>query len=805
MRVDNRTPFLVGAKVTSRRPPRPEMTLVVRGAYVLTPGEPLRLPEGPFPLSQGSLSAETFREDDEARAGECLYPGDFADFKLRADVLLRGTCHAPRGRSVTECPVRFSVGAWSKTLRILGPRTWAAGVTGDTPTEPLGFTRMPLGYENAFGGPASPLNPVGKGAGTRELPTVEHVTLRVRSPEDTLPPAGFGPVNPAWPQRASKLGKEYGESYRRTRFPFHAEDLDWSHFNAAPEDQQIEGYLRGDEEASFHCLSPRAVDFSVKLPGLRVRAFMNDRAGKVRELRMILDTLFADVDEERLYLTWRGVEPVGEDDLHDVTTVLVVTEPLEGPKRPESEYHAALAAFEKDPLGKKLDPMEGPDFFRAAGEEAAASAAAPRGSPPPDPLTALLSQKLGGIAGAQQTQIARAVRRMRAVRLPPGVSLDALLTKAVNDAPAQALPALAGTPAAPRAPVGGALRKLLSNVAVLERAAAARGQKVEGLDALKALANDPRLAALDPAASRGGAQGAEELGPGKDLRGADLRGRDLTGIDLTGADLEGALLSGAILRGAELSRVNLSFAVLFEADLTAARLTGANLTGANLGSANAEEAVLEEAVLDKVNAQKARFVRAVFTRARSRDGIFEEAVFDGARLREATFEQSIFDDAHLAAADFTAATFTTCRCERVSGEGVIFERATITGSSFAGASLPKARFSEVNGQRSVWVGADLTTADLRFSRLALAHFTEASAREARFRCADLRGARFYRADLTGATFAEANLLGADLCKARLTRAKLTGASMYDAKLLGASLDDTDFEGANLTRSTLERT
>src|SRR5579859_7279231 len=98
MRVKNLTPFPFGARVTSRRPPRPELCLVLRAAHVLAPGKPLALPEGPLLGAQGAMSADTYREDDAERAGECLYPGDFADWKPRAEVMLRGTCHTPFGK-----------------------------------------------------------------------------------------------------------------------------------------------------------------------------------------------------------------------------------------------------------------------------------------------------------------------------------------------------------------------------------------------------------------------------------------------------------------------------------------------------------------------------------------------------------------------------------------------------------------------------------------------------------------------------------------------------------------------------------
>ena len=96
MRVKNLTPFLIGTKVTSRRPPAPEMTVIVRGLFTLAPGKPLSPPPGPFPISQGFLTSDRFREDDAERAGECLYPSDFADFNAECaeDLAADGVVYA---------------------------------------------------------------------------------------------------------------------------------------------------------------------------------------------------------------------------------------------------------------------------------------------------------------------------------------------------------------------------------------------------------------------------------------------------------------------------------------------------------------------------------------------------------------------------------------------------------------------------------------------------------------------------------------------------------------------------------------
>ena len=96
----------------------------------------LSLPDGPFPLSQGALSTELFHEGDDERAGECVYPGDFADWKPRADVLLRGALHAPRGAGAGEIRARFAVGGWSKELRFRADRPAPAGFGPISPEAP---------------------------------------------------------------------------------------------------------------------------------------------------------------------------------------------------------------------------------------------------------------------------------------------------------------------------------------------------------------------------------------------------------------------------------------------------------------------------------------------------------------------------------------------------------------------------------------------------------------------------------------------------------------------------------------------
>lgn len=288
MLTKNLTPFLSGVKLTSRRPPQPEMTVVVRATFALRPGEPLAVITG---IDQGPLSGELFEEDDEDRKGECLDGGDFADFKLNAEVLLRASCHTPGGKPLTECPVRASVGAWSKVLRVIGPRLYSDTGRGAVASSPLPFT-MPITYANSFGGPGYAKNPAGKGASTRELPTIEAPGQAARSPADRLDPAGFGPISPAWPQRSEKVGKNYGKAYKETRAPYYSDDFDWELFQRGAGRPAAPGVLarrRGD--LLYEYASRRRLRCRPACPPSASASLPSTPSGRFREVPMALDTL----------------------------------------------------------------------------------------------------------------------------------------------------------------------------------------------------------------------------------------------------------------------------------------------------------------------------------------------------------------------------------------------------------------------------------------------------------------------------------------------------------------------------------
>lgn len=821
MKTKNLTPFPFGTMVTSRRPPRPEMTLVVRATYLLVPGKPLALPEGPSLVAQGPMSAETYRDDDADRAGECLYPGDFADWKPHAEVMLRGTCHTPFGKPLSECPVRFSVGTFSKLLRIIGRRFWSDDNPGAVMSEAAPFTKMPVDYAHAFGGSDYGANPVGRGHTSLELPNVEHAGVVLQNRRDEPGPAGFGPLNPAWPQRALRIGKEYGPRWKKERAPYYAEDFDWTYFNAAPADQQLDGYLRGDERLVFQNLHPTEQVFETRLPGLRVRAFIKDVKRRFREVPMSLDTLFVDLDQGKLYLTWRGLDAIETDDKKDVLWALVASEKLGEAPLPEAHYREQLEVFEADPLEikarvpaemlEKFEEMKARQQARDEGRPVSQHQA-----PAPDPMTAnlrALFDKLPvALPNAKEIEAKVAGAVANAInRAPPQVDMKALIAKAANDAAQEmAKPKVQGFSLRPGGPppawAAKGLQKALAQVAETKKLAASgklSGEALAELDKadarLEAMKDEPFFQAIlnRPA--------YQDPGPGKDLHGQDYEGRDLRGQDFRSAILKDVNLAGANLAGARFTGANLDGAILCGANLTGADFTGADLSLANLTEAEAPGAIFRDTTLNRTFLQKANLAGAVFGGAKGDFTYFPDANLTGADCRGLSLHRGFAKGAIFIEADFSEASLVRCLFLEVNATRATFARARLTRTSFGKSDLTRANLAGARGDRTVWLQSKLHDADFTRAILPRAQLMEASALRARFRRAVLMESRCYRASFEEADFTESQLLSIDFSKCSLRRARFTGACLYDAKFRQAAGAGCDFSGANLKHALMEET
>jgi len=819
----NLCPFYWGPKATSRRPPQPEMAVCVRGTFRLQPGQPLEAIEDP--MDQGFMSGDTWDLEDIDRLGPLTYSSDFADWKPRADLLLTGTCHPPRGADVT-CSVRFAVGSWSKSLRVTGPRTFKPGLLlGGALSDPQPFTHMPLTWENAYGGAGYARNPVGRGYATNEAPTVEHPAHLMRKKgQKRVLPGCFGPISPQWAPRNQRLGKKWGKSWEKHRKPFYAEDFDWAHFNAAPEDQQLEGYLRGDEEVVFENLHPQERVWTTRLPGLRIRAFIKDPQGRIHDVQMALDTLYADLDAGRLYLTWRGHIPIARIDLTENGFVVIDREPLAEPPRPREFYERHLAELEADPLQVKHKLPPGFLEMTAAMEqvEVAArdgkplpdlkklAASIPAGCPfPPwflavaagstDPFDtksklppelfgadpAGVKARLGELADLDPKRLEAALKPAQA---DPANTADAL-EAAAEHLPAEQAEGLRKAAASVREGTSKAQQAGPEAAAAMSKPAPAGPPPQQPGDALKgALEPPPELAQLQGV--EGGPEAAAKVTQGlasvpsldevvgqvlKPLDDVELPEVEIPDVEAVLAKNKAkltAIESRMAARGIE-SPMFALFAFgrrLIDKAPRPGTIPGPDLTPLTDGLTKAKDGLLSLGVSAAAVAPLTGLL-----------GRLDDLI---AKLPPVPPKPPEVDYAY----------------QELSGQD-------LSGQDLRGLSFARADLSGADLSRSDLSGADLTEAvligaNLEGARLPQAVLARADLKGARLVGADVRGAdgrraKLVEADVSGASFAGANLEDADFTDAVGPQVSFQQANLSDGFIAGATFERADFRGARM--------
>jgi uncharacterized protein YjbI with pentapeptide repeats len=763
---------------------------------------------------------------------------DAAMPKARGEVLVCGSAHCVGGARAAA-DVTVTVDALEKRLRVVGDRVWRGGAM----TAPAPFAEMPVTWERAYGGPGFLPNPLGVGAAAaREggaLPNIEDPRRMITHPTDRPAPAGLLPLDPMVPQRASRAGT-YDDRWLRERFPGLADDIDWSYFNVAPEDQWLPGFFRGDEAFSVAGMHPEEPVVSGRLPDLVARAFVTKRepsGERFEELAMRAETLWLFPAARCGILIWRGTVRVREDDASDVVHLVLAADRRDAP-RPASHYEAvlaerldpdrgALATLRDDPLvpvgdvgaaAPSAEVAEMDALLRDEGlvrknlrnaskrERDALQARLVADGVDPAHIPAFevedhaptlaempalmeaLQRKGEALKVQSDAQRQEAQQAMREVCAAEGVDFDAVMRGPPGGPPRfsadeqlAGIAALAADSRANGAP-SPELEALLEDPAFVARLRNAEARLRE-IYARYAQHMPPAEPLAPEAAAWVRRQVEEARAMGASLAQNDLTGADLSGMDLSGADLRGALLEAADLRGTSLRGAALDGAVLVRAQLAGADLTDARLAGANLSRATLPRAVLAGADLTGASLVAADL---------------REANLQGATLVEADLQESAMLGADLS---------------RARAAEVLFLRNDLTGVAFADADLTKATFLEAVMDRADLSRATLTSAVLLTVRAEglVARGASASNLRAVKDCvldgADFQGADLHGANVRGTRLARAELSGANLDGADLSGCDLRGARLYravarEARFERADLREADLRGANLMRALL---
>ncbi len=688
-------------------------------------------------------TGDEFYPDDETQQS-VRYESDFAYFKPKADILLAGHCYSPRGIPTEACKVTFQAGARRFQLAVFGNRYWHR--VSKTISRPEPFKVMELRYENSFGGDGYKKNPIGKGypsahaaAGEKRipLPNIEDIHQLVVSPSSRPEPAGFGPLFKMWSQRFSKLGT-YDKDWLARRWPWFPEDFDWGFFNASPQAMQSDRYLDGDESLYLENLHPDIPAYHSQLPGLRIRCFLNRRDStdssrmRFEEIKMNLDTLWVDMDAEKLVLVWRGVTGVQSEEYEEIGHCFIVSEQLHDTPLPSDYYHqefnSILAAEDK------IFEEEMPEY---ADPEAAVSI-----------KETILQAEL---------EIKKAQEELRQELLAAGIDPDVEIpepTKEDKEAEARLL-----------------ARYGLNKLDI--------GKTLTREDVIQAVADKHSL--------------AEEDLSNLDLSGLDLRGADFKGAFLAGSNLRDSLLDGALLSEADLSDTDLQGASLKKVDASNADFTGSLLSRTDFSKALLKDTIFEKAlmndvILDDVQCLDGYFAGADLSKASLKNAMLDGADFSHAVLDQASFYRSSLKDASVEGARGEDIVMDECDIsglrasegcsfikgsfKQVTADGSTWEEAVLTGAVFSYSDMMRADFSSAELEH-----VNFLAADLRQARFIKANLTSAICLTANF-----FEASFEKANLTNADFSGSNLYGAEFLDARISNTKFHSANLKMTKL-----------------------
>lgn len=305
--------------------------------------------KGTFRLPRGGEASELAEEQvDHVTADQFTgepgfsaprYESDFAPTKPRCDLLLNGSAYAPGGEPAERVPVGVRVGRFEKSFDVVGNRFWRNTFGLIWRTSPLPFVKMPISYDNAFGGidashpdPARhrccPSNPAGRGyhfnlakpvIDGKPVPNTEERARPVRRPRGGYRPMAFGPVGRSWRPRPQFAGT-YDQRWVDTVFPFPPADFDDRYYQAAPADQQTD-YLQGGETVLLVNLTPEGRT-CFQLPTIELPITFYPRTGVETEIVPLCDTLILEPDLNRFMMLWRAALPLKKN-IFEVSQVIV--------------------------------------------------------------------------------------------------------------------------------------------------------------------------------------------------------------------------------------------------------------------------------------------------------------------------------------------------------------------------------------------------------------------------------------------------------------------------------------------------
>ena len=771
--------------------------------------------------------------------------------KVGSEFLVSGKIFPENSSDPHAGTVTVTVAGRQKKLNVFGNRQWQKNSLGRWQlSEPDKLTELPIQYEYAFGGQDYPENPLGKGYvkdlgqypdSTIDVPNIMLAGQPMAAPDQQMVPAGFSPYDFTWPQRYTKIGT-YDEKWLRDFFPGLANDFDPTFLNIAPSDQQFPEKFIGDESFSCENMHPHQQLISSKLPGIRVRCFVNsgnEEAVELLEIGMQADTLWLFPHRERAVLLFRGITQVRDDDASEYQQMLLAYENLSHAPRELAHYTKAMEL--------RLDKKKG--HLQAFNEKdlIADGAVSAMSTLLTDSMASMEESTLAkNLKKKSESEVEAAWKRLEELGLDPEKyqkeenndyidittdnldQLDDLLKKVTEDTKKhqQEMETMAREvaesmgqdydqmlAAAKQQQTGPARFSADTIIAQLQEYKLSDPKKEAKLRKMEEeFANitlqyghffdQPALvsAELREKMRQDILQARDE---GKSVAGGEYPGVDLSNLDLRGMDFSACFMDGANLTGSDLRETDFSKAMLARADLSGARFENSTLNKTNLGKSNLNGAVflqckMEKAVLYQASLQGTSFDNVQMTGVDASECKGQGVRFFQSELQDSRFMESMLDESD----------FSQCNLSKA-----FFHKTSARKAKFIGATLNETVLVEFTGD-----GADFSTADMENIRTAMgtsfqgadftksnlkdANLREVDCRESNFTASNLSGADLSKSQLTHSTFYRSNAKQAMFRQADLRESRMVSINLMEGSLQKANLEKCDLRGANLFAADL---
>ena len=759
--------------------------------------------------------------------------------KQNAEVMLAGSAWNPEGESAKDATVGLRFGEVEKRLTIKGQREWQKALMGYKLTKPQPWTSAFIGENTCYGGEGYEDNQFGVGYYLDKTkapllaPLVEDENISVKKMDKRYSPAGFGTIDINHSERKKYNGNYKSKEWLEKHFPNLAPDTDFRLFQAARKDQQLKGYLLGNESYTLANLVENQPVFEGKLPGVKPRSFVQTDAkdDNFKEIPLNLDTVWLFPDVNIGALIWHGQVEVTQLDALDIQTSLLALEAINDEPRTEEHYYQAM--LERVDPETAVEAMSDEAPLLPIVTEAQAKAEQSE-----------LEEEVAeqeALAKEQEEQYLEEVRAANNGMLPPGFKPPKMEPPKV----------LATKAAIKRGSFSG--KAIMAEVAKQKAAAEKQQKEMEAQLAQAQKLSDNQIKNLDPAQVKGfkdkgnvsdKIEELQDMSKSKSLdldeeqmkmleeqqfkaqqysmtpisewpedeyaqekralfltalrngeamnarnwAGADLSNLDLSNLDLSGCNLENCNFENTILYS-----VNLNSAALLGSKLTSANFEKAQLVEANLSScvginANFDGASLSKAMMMKCNLENSRFIAADMRMV---------VVFEG-RLFRCQFSQSQFTklsiiNSHCSDCDFSGiqaemfvsmnSDYTLSRFDNLLISRCAFLECQFLCCNFAQSRLDKVQFSG---------GSNLSGACL----------AEVNAEQCGFRRINgnfwyATGAALNMCDLGDSEFNHSNFKGAKLVQSVLSESRFTDCDLTDANLHTALLRSTQITDCEL--------